>query len=166
MLEVGIGFNYELSGLENIFLTGAIMGLSRGQMAQRIQPIFDFSELGEFADTPIKYYSSGMAQRLAFTIATEIDPEILLLDEIFSVGDIHWMEKAKRRMQALIDRTGILVLVTHQMELIEEYCNRAIWMQAGEVVMDGEPREVVEAYRSTASAGISAEIRHEGVASA
>jgi ABC-type polysaccharide/polyol phosphate transport system ATPase subunit len=148
LLEVGIGFNYELSGLENIFLTGAIMGFSRRQMAARVQPILEFAELQEFADSPIKYYSSGMAQRLAFSVATEIDPQILLLDEIFSAGDIHWMEKAQRRMSSLIDRTSILVLVSHQMNLIQQYCNHAIWMRAGQIVMQGPPNEVVAAYQS------------------
>ncbi len=151
LLEVGIGFNTELSGLENIFLTGAIMGFSRRQMAKRVDQIFDFAELREFADTPIKYYSSGMAQRLAFSIATEIDPEILLLDEIFSAGDIHWMEKAQRRMRALIDRTSILVLVSHSMDLIQTYCDRAIWLEAGKLVMEGTPDKIVEAYRSAAA---------------
>ncbi|HPF37682.1 MAG TPA: ABC transporter ATP-binding protein [Phycisphaerae bacterium] len=150
LLEVGIGFNPELSGVENIFLTGAIMGLNRRVMATKVDAIFDFCELRDFADTPLKYYSSGMAQRLAFAVATEVDPEILLLDEIFSAGDIHWMERAQRRMKALIDRTRILVLVSHQMELIERYCDRAIWMRKGEIVMDGSPSDLVAAYRATA----------------
>ncbi len=160
LLEVGIGFNTELSGLENIFLTGAIMGFSRRQMAKRVDQIFDFAELSEFADTPIKYYSSGMAQRLAFSIATEIDPEILLLDEIFSAGDIHWMEKAQRRMRALIDRTSILVLVSHSMDLIQTYCDRAIWLQAGKLVMEDTPDKIVEAYRA-AAAGSAPKISDE-----
>lgn len=151
LLEVGIGFNAELSGMENIFLTGAIMGINRREMAKKVDPIFDFCELREFADTPLKYYSSGMAQRLAFAVATEVDPEILLLDEIFNAGDIHWMERAQKRMQALIDRTRILVFVSHQMDLVERYCNRAIWMQKGEIVMDGEPAKLVAAYRDTAA---------------
>jgi len=151
LLEIGIGFNGELSGVENIYLTGAIMGFGRAEMKQRVDPILDFAELREHADTPVKYYSSGMAQRLAFSVATEIDPEILLLDEVFSVGDIHWIEKAKARMQALIDRSSILVLVSHQMELIEQYCNRAIWMQGGRIAMDGPPPEVVAAYRGGAA---------------
>lgn len=151
LLEVGIGFNPELSGLENIFLTGAIMGFSRRQMAGRVDPILEFSELREFADTPIKYYSSGMAQRLAFSIATEIDPEILLLDEIFSVGDIHWVQKAKQRMQSLIDRSSILVLVSHQMELIQKYCDWSIWMRAGQIVQEGPPAEIIPAYQASES---------------
>src|SRR5437868_9069853 len=111
-------------------------------MAARVESIFEFAELREFADTPVKYYSSGMAQRLAFSIATEIDPEILLLDEVFSVGDIHWVEKAQQRMQALIDRSRILVLVSHQMNLVDRYCNRAIWIHGGRIVADGAPGEV------------------------
>ncbi len=152
LLEVGIGFNGELSGRENIFLTGAIMGFPRKAMAQKVGPIFDFAELNEFADTPIKYYSSGMAQRLAFSVATEIDPEILLLDEIFSVGDIHWVEKARNRMQALINRSRIMVFVSHQMELVTQYCNRAIWLRGGRIAADGPPAEVVAAYRDAADA--------------
>lgn len=148
LLEIGIGFNAELSGMENIFLVGAIMGFGRDKMAPRVAGILDFAELHEFAATPVKYYSSGMAQRLAFSIATQIDPEILLLDEIFSVGDIHWVQKAQQRMQGLIDRARIMVLVSHQMELVERYCNRAIWMQAGQIVMDGPPAEVIAAYRN------------------
>jgi ABC-type polysaccharide/polyol phosphate transport system ATPase subunit len=151
LLEVGIGFNYELSGIENIFLTGAIMGFSRKQMAARVKPILDFAELQDFADSPIKYYSSGMAQRLAFSVATEIDPQILLLDEIFSAGDIHWMEKAQRRMQSLINRTSILILVSHQMELIKQYCNHVIWMKAGQIIKQGPPAEVVAAYQAGAA---------------
>lgn len=149
LLEVGIGFNFELSGLENIFLTGAIMGFSRKEMEKRVDSILSFSEMRDFANTPIKYYSSGMAQRLAFSIATEIDPEILLLDEVFSVGDIHWMEKAKSRMQTLIDRSGILVLVSHDMKLIEQYCTRAVWLQGGRIVADGKPAEIIERYRES-----------------
>ena len=159
LLEVGIGFHHELNALENIYLTGAIMGFSRRQMAGRVDGILDFAELREFAATPIKYYSSGMAQRLAFSIATQIEPEILLLDEVFSVGDIHWLEKAQRRMQNLIDRSSILVLVSHQMDLIQRYCDRAIWMRAGEVAMEGAPDDVVTAYRANTSTAVSAEIR-------
>ena len=147
LLEIGIGFNGELSGLENIFLVGAIMGFSHRAMRRRVAPILDFAELHEFASTPVKYYSSGMAQRLAFSIATQVDPEILLLDEVFSVGDIHWIDKARARMQALIDRSSILVLVSHQLDLIEKYCNRAIWLHQGSIMADGKPSEVITAYR-------------------
>lgn len=151
LLEVGIGFNYELSGLENIYLTGAIMGFSRRAMAGRVRPILQFAELEGFADTPVKYYSSGMAQRLAFSVATEIEPEILLLDEVFSAGDIHWMEKAQRRMRSLIDRTSIVVLVSHQMDSIRQYCTHVIWMQAGQIIKQGPPDEVVAAYQTSAT---------------
>jgi len=152
LLEVGIGFNGELSGRENIFLTGAIMGFPKREMIRKVGPIFDFAELHEFADTPVKYYSSGMQQRLAFSVATEIDPEILLLDEVFSVGDIHWVEKARARMRALLNRSRIVVLVSHQMALIEEYCNRCVWIKGGVVEMDGEPSKIVPAYRDSAAA--------------
>jgi ABC-type polysaccharide/polyol phosphate transport system ATPase subunit len=156
LLEVGIGFNGELSGLENIYLTGAIMGFSRREMARKVGPILEFSELAEFANTPVKYYSSGMHSRLAFSVATEIDPEILLLDEVFSVGDIHWVEKARARMKALIDRSRILVLVSHQMDLVEQYCNRCLWIRGGSIEMDAEPAAVVAAYRDSAAAATAA----------
>lgn len=155
ILEVGIGFNPELSGVENIYLVGAIMGFSRRLMTRRVAPILDFADLRDFADTPVKYYSSGMAQRLAFSIATEIEPEILLLDEVFSVGDIHWIEKAQRRMQTLIDRSSIMVLVSHQMDMIERYCDQVAWMQSGRVVRQGSPAEVIPAYRAAVSTPVS-----------
>jgi len=150
LLELGIGFNPELSGDENLFLTGAMMGVPRRVMAAKIDAIFDFAELHDFRDTPLKYYSSGMNQRLAFTVATEIDPEILLLDEVFSTGDIHWVKRAQDRMQALIDRSRIFMLVSHSMNLIEKYCNRVIWLEQGRVVDDGPPDEVLPRYVDSA----------------
>lgn len=165
LLEVGIGFNMELSGLENIFLTGAIMGFSRAEMERRVDSILAFSELRDFADTPIKYYSSGMAQRLAFSIATDIEPEILLLDEVFSVGDIHWVEKARTRMQTLIDRSGILVLVSHDMKLIDQYCTRAIWLHGGRIAADGKPAEIIERYRASTTTAVSSQVHHDGAPS-
>lgn len=151
LLEIGIGFNPELSGHENVFLTGSIMGVGRREMARKVDAIFDFAELHDFRDTPIKYYSSGMAQRLAFTVATEIDPEILLLDEVFSTGDIHWLQKAEQRMQALIDRARIFMLVSHSMDLIRKYCNRVIWLREGRIVDDGPPDVVVPRYVASAA---------------
>lgn len=149
LLEIGIGFNPELSGEENIYLTGAIMGIGRKQMAAKVEPILDFSELRDFRNTPVKYYSTGMGQRLAFTVATEIDPEILLLDEVFSTGDVHWLKKAEQRMQSLIDRARIFMLVSHSMEQIQKYCNRVVWMQHGAIVADGPPAEVLPRYVSS-----------------
>lgn len=150
LLEVGIGFNPELSGHENVFMTGAIMGLGRRQMARKVGAIFDFAELHDFRDTPLKYYSTGMTQRLAFTVATEIDPEILLLDEVFSTGDVHWLKKAEQRMRGLIDRARIFMLVSHNMEQVDKYCNRVLWLQKGRVVADGPPSDVLPRYVASA----------------
>jgi len=147
LLEIGAWFNMELSGVENILLTGAVMGFSRREMLSRVDAVLDFAELGAFRDTPVKYYSTGMTQRLAFTVATAVEPQILLLDEVFSVGDIRWIERARERMRALIDRSRILVLVSHQLHQIEQYCTRAVWLHAGRIVGAGAPGEIVEAYR-------------------
>lgn len=146
LLEVGIGFNPELSGHENVFMTGAIMGLGRRAMAEKVEAIFDFAELHDFRDTPLKYYSTGMVQRLAFTVATQIDPEILLLDEVFSTGDVHWLQKAEQRMKDLIERARIFMLVSHNMEQVQRYCERVIWMRKGKIVADGPPDEVLPDY--------------------
>lgn len=148
LLEIGVWFNPELSATENIYLTGAIMGFSRREMSRQADAVLDFAELRDFADTPVKYFSTGMSQRLAFTVATQVDPQVLLLDEVFSVGDIHWVQKARTRMQALIDRARILVLVSHQMEQIVQYCTRAIWLRGGRLICSGAPAEVVERYRA------------------
>lgn len=155
LLEVGIGFNPELSGHENVFMTGAIMGLGRRQMARKVDAIFDFAELHDFRDTPLKYYSTGMTQRLAFTVATEIEPEILLLDEVFSTGDVHWLKKAQQRMQGLIDRARIFMLVSHDMEQVKRYCERVIWLQQGRIVADGSPDEVVPEYMAAGAVAVT-----------
>ncbi len=157
LLEIGAWFNMELSGVENILLTGAVMGFSRREMLARVDAVLDFAELRAFRDTPVKYYSTGMTQRLAFTVATAVDPQILLLDEVFSVGDIRWVERARERMRALIDRSRILVLVSHQLHQVEQYCTRAIWLHGGRIVESGSPGEVVGAYRRGVSPASAAE---------
>ena len=151
LIEMGAGFNHELSGLENIYLNGALLGFRRKEMDQKLDAIWEFSELREFADMPLKYYSSGMYMRLAFSIATEIDPEILLIDEILGVGDAVFQERAKQRVQKLLDRSSAVVIVSHDMNTLRDLCLRGIWVDHGQVVQDGPIDDVIDAYMSSGS---------------
>lgn len=146
MIEIGTGFDVELSGRENIYVNGGILGYSRQEMKLRERSIIEFSELEEFIDLPVKYYSTGMYGRLAFSIATMIDPEILLIDEIFSAGDAHFVKKGTRRMLELFKSSQIVVYVSHSLDQIRELCTRVIVLNKGEIVNEGKPIEMVEYY--------------------
>ena len=146
MIEIGTGFDVELSGRENIYVNGAILGYSPQEMALREKAIIDFSEISDFIDVPVKYYSSGMYGRLAFSIATMIEPEILLVDEIFSAGDAHFVAKGARRMLDMINSSQIVLYVSHSLEQIKELCNTVIVLHHGIIVNQGEPQEMVKYY--------------------
>ncbi|MDR6552203.1 ABC transporter ATP-binding protein [Paenibacillus qinlingensis] len=146
LIELGAGFNPELSGYENIFLNGAIMGKSKKEMQKLADNIIKFAELEEFIHTPIKYYSTGMYMRLAFTIATEISPEILIIDELFAGGDINFIDKAKARLDKIIDESQIVIMVSHSLDLVQKLCNRVILVEKGRILLDGEPKEVCDYY--------------------
>lgn len=146
MLELGSGFDFELSGRENIFLNGAIMGYSEELLKSRYQEIVDFSELGEFIHQPIKTYSSGMMMRLAFSVATLVDPEILIVDEILSVGDAAFQIKSEQKMLNMIQGGTTVLYVSHSMESIRRLCTRVAWLDHGKLVMFGETNEVCDAY--------------------
>jgi len=146
MIEIGTGFDVELSGRENIYINGGILGYSRPEMKLREQAIIEFSELGEFIDLPVKYYSTGMYGRLAFSIATMIDPDILLVDEIFSAGDAHFVKKGTQRMLELFKTSQIVVYVSHSLDQIRELCNRVIVLHKGEIVKVGDPGEMTNYY--------------------
>lgn len=148
MLELGSGFDYDLTGRENIFLNGAILGYSEKYLKEKYDEIVAFSELGKFIDIPIRNYSSGMMMRLAFSIATVVDPEILIVDEILSVGDAAFQEKSKRRMLELMGGGTTVLFVSHSLEQIREMCSRVIWLDHGTVKMDGDPQVVCDAYES------------------
>jgi ABC-type polysaccharide/polyol phosphate transport system ATPase subunit len=148
LLEVGAGFHPEFTGRENIFLNGAILGYSKSKLEQMVPEIIAFSELEEFIDTPVKYYSTGMYMRLAFTLATAMQPDILILDEIFSGGDAAFLVKATARMKSLIDRSNIMVMVSHDSQLVKSLCNRVLWMEKGRLVADGLPETVLPRYLS------------------
>jgi len=149
LLELGTGFNANLTGRENIYLTGSLFGLSRRELAARIDDIIQFSELEDFIDVPIKSYSSGTVARLAFSLATDVDPDVLLIDEVFSVGDEFFQRKSMARMRRLFDESRTIMLVSHSLDLIRFQCTRVIWLEAGSIVRDGEPGAVIDAYRAS-----------------
>ncbi|MCB0365809.1 MAG: ABC transporter ATP-binding protein [Bdellovibrionales bacterium] len=146
LIEVAAGFNPEFSGRENIYLNGYMLGFTTKQIKDKEEDIIDFSELTEFIDVPVKYYSTGMAVRLAFTIATNIDPEILLFDEMLSAGDAAFVKKAKKRMDDLVERAKIVVVVSHDLQLIKTFCSRCIVLESGKAIFDGDPTTAVDEY--------------------
>ena len=146
MLELGSGFDYELSGRENIFLNGAIMGYSEDFLKSRYDEIVDFSELGDFIEQPLKTYSSGMMMRLAFSVATLVDPEILIVDEILAVGDERFQKKSSERMRNMMGGGTTVLMVSHDLEQIQRMCSRVIWLNKGQIQMNGVTAEVCEAY--------------------
>jgi ABC-type polysaccharide/polyol phosphate transport system ATPase subunit len=146
MIELGTGFDHELSGRENIYLNGALLGRSYKQMKSLESTIIEFSELGEMIDLPIKYYSSGMHARLAFSIGAICDPEILLMDEIFAAGDAQFVQKCLDRLEHMMNQCQIMVLVSHDNSHILSLCNRAIVLHKGEIVKEGTPQEAVDYY--------------------
>ena len=146
MLELGSGFDFDLTGRENIFLNGAILGYSRKFLNEKYDDIVAFSELGEFIEMPLRNYSSGMITRLAFSIATVVKPDILIVDEILSVGDAAFQKKSKNRMMELMSGGTTVLLVSHSAEQITEMCSRAIWLEKGKMKMIGPAADVCRAY--------------------
>lgn len=146
LLELGAGFHPDFSGRENIYFNASIFGLTKKEIDKRIDSIVEFSELGSFIDNPVRTYSSGMYMRLAFSVAINVDAEILLVDEILSVGDQHFQEKCLNKMKELRNEGKTMVFVTHSMEQVKALCDRAIWLRDGKIEMDGKPEEVIEKY--------------------
>ena len=149
MLELGSGFDFDLTGRENIFLNGAILGYSEEFLNARYDEIVEFSELDQFIDTPIRNYSSGMLARLAFSIATVVQPEVLIVDEILSVGDAQFQEKSKKRMLELMGGGTTVLFVSHSIEQIKEMCGRVVWLEQGQVKLMGCSKEVCSEYENT-----------------
>lgn len=147
MLELGAGFDLELTGRENIYLNGAILGYTKEYLESKYEDIVDFSEIREFIDQPIRNYSSGMMAKLAFSIASVVQPEILIVDEILSVGDDKFQKKSRNRMKELMSGGATVLFVSHNMEQIEELCDKVIWLDHGKVKMFGDTKEVCEAYK-------------------
>ncbi len=146
LLTLGAGFDQELTGRENIRLAGAFLGLDKSVVEDLLPGIVEYADIGDFIDAPIKIYSSGMRARLGFSIATSVDPDILLLDEVLATGDATFREKSKARVIELVRAAKAVVLVTHDMNWVTEYCNRAILIETGRVVVEGDPEDVVQTH--------------------
>lgn len=146
LLELGAGFHQDFTGRENIYFNASIFGLTRKEIDERIQDIIDFSELGEFIDHPVRTYSSGMYMRLAFSVAINVDAEILLIDEILAVGDQHFQQKCYRKLKELKESDKTIVIVTHSLDVVKDLCDRAVWIYKGELRLDGDPIYVIDEY--------------------
>jgi lipopolysaccharide transport system ATP-binding protein len=149
LIELGAGFHHELTGRENILINGLLMGYSRREMQEREERIIDFAGIGDFIDSPVKQYSTGMYMRLAFSVATEIDPEILLIDEILAVGDAPFRQKCFERLREFRRAGKTIVFVTHAMGQVSEHCDRAVLIDRGSIMADGPPDEVVAIYENS-----------------
>ncbi len=146
MFELATGFEMTQTGWDNIRIRGMLLGLKPDEIEERIHGIAEFSELGDFLNYPVKTYSAGMFIRLAFSVSTAINPEILLLDEVMGAGDLVFAEKAKRRMYEFMEQGKILVFSSHSLSLVKDYCERVIWLRKGEIAMDGPAKEVLAKY--------------------
>lgn len=149
LLEVGTGFNIELSGRDNIFLNGSFLGMKAWEIRSKFDEIVAFSEVEQFIDTPVKYYSSGMFVRLAFSVAVHLTPEILLLDEVLSVGDAGFQHKSMAKMKQLLNSGATIIFVSHSAQAVRDICRRAIWLEKGSIRMDGPAAEVVGEYEQS-----------------
>ena len=153
LLEVGTGFHGELSGRENTYLSGSILGMSKREIDRKFDEIVAFAEIEKFIDTPVKHYSSGMYVRLAFAVAAHLEPEILLVDEVLAVGDINFQRKCLGKMGNVARQGRTIVLVSHQMNQLRRLCNRMVWVDAGKIKMAGQTHEVASAYESAMARG-------------
>ncbi len=151
MFELATGFEMESNGWDNIYLRGLMLGESPESIKSKMKEIGEFSELGDFLNMPVKYYSSGMFLRLAFSVSTTIQPDILLLDEVVAAGDAAFIEKATQRLHRMVDTAKIMIYVTHSMAQAEAMCNRCLWLERGNLMMDGPVKEVTAAYMNSIS---------------
>ena len=156
LIELGAGFHHELTGRENILLNGLLMGYSKREMLARQDRIIEFADIGDFIDAPIKQYSSGMYMRLAFAVATEVDPQILLVDEILAVGDAGFQEKCFQRIRNFRAAGKTILFVTHSMDDVQEHCDRVLLLEHGSVVIDGRPEEAIAMYKNLVGAELVA----------
>lgn len=146
MIELGAGFDVELTARENIYLNGAILGYSKKFLEEKFEDIVEFSELREFLDVPVKNFSSGMTAKLAFSIATVVNPEVLIVDEILSVGDIKFQEKSKAKMLEMIKGGTTVLYVSHSLESIKDLCDKVVWIEHGKLIKMGEAKEICDEY--------------------
>lgn len=146
VIELGAGFHPELTGADNVALYAAVLGLGRRELSSRYDEIVEFAQMRDFMDTPLKYYSSGMEARLAFAVAVCLEPDVLLLDEVLAVGDQAFRERCLNRLRTYHARGGTLILVSHEMDQVRQLCSRAVWLDRGALVMDGDVDRVLAAY--------------------
>ena len=146
LLELGAGFHQDFTGRENIYFNASIFGLTAAEIDKRVQEIIDFSELGEFIEAPVRTYSSGMYMRLAFSVAINVDADILLIDEILAVGDQHFQDKCFQKLHELKEEGKTIVIVTHSLDPVKKLCDRAVWLSEGKIREDGKISEVIEHY--------------------
>src|SRR5881396_555766 len=146
LIELGAGFHPEISGRENVFINGIMLGLTRREIEKRFDEIVEFAELKDFIDAPVKTYSSGMYMRLGFAVAIHVDPDVLLVDEVLAVGDEGFTHKCLDKFAEIRRRGKTILLVTHSLSLVERFCDQALWLDAGKVRGEGDPRRVVGAY--------------------
>ncbi len=149
LLELGAGFDGNYTGRENIFLNGAMLGYTKESLEEKFDEIVEFSEIGKFIDVPIKNYSSGMKARLGFSVATVVEPEILILDEVLSVGDAKFKKKSEERIMSLFEKGATVLFVSHSVDQVKRICNKAIWLDHGKLVMQGDVEEVCNKYEET-----------------
>ena len=149
LIELGAGFDFDLTGRENIFLNGALLGHSRQVMEGLFEDIVEFSELREFMDVPVKNYSSGMLSRLAFSIATAGEADILIVDEVLSVGDFKFQQKCQDRIHSMMEKNTTVLFVSHSIEQVEDICNKVVWLEAGRVKMQGDAKEICGVYKQS-----------------
>ena len=161
VFDLGVGMDPEISGYENILIRGMFLGVSRKEMLRKTDEIAEFSELGDYLNMPLRTYSTGMRVRLALGVVTSIDPEILILDEGIGAVDAEFMKKARTRLQSLVERSGILVFASHSNEFLAQLCDRALWIDHGEIRMDGGIEEVVGAYEGPTAAAHVREVLDE-----
>lgn len=148
LMAIGVGFKPDLTGRENVLLSGSLLGVSEEKMNELMEDIIEFSELGEFIDRPVRTYSSGMYSKLAFSITSTLEPDIMLLDEVLSVGDQHFKKKSLARMQELIGRKDrTVIIVSHSLTTLMDLCDRVLWMHEGKLMKIGDPRSVLRQYR-------------------
>lgn len=149
LIELGAGFDFDLTGRENIYLNGALLGHSRQVMEGLFEDIVEFSELREFMDVPVKNYSSGMLSRLAFSIATAGEADILIVDEVLSVGDFKFQQKCQDRIHSMMEKNTTVLFVSHSIEQVEDICNKVVWLEAGRVKMQGDTKEICGVYKQS-----------------
>ncbi len=148
LLSIGVGFNGKISGRQNIILSGMLLGFSKDHVLKKMDEIIEFSELGDFIDKPVRTYSSGMYSKLAFSVTAVLETEIMLIDEVLSVGDEHFRKKSLAKMKQLIsDKNRTVLIVSHSISTLQELCDKVMWMHMGEIKMLGEPQEVLASYK-------------------